>query len=179
MWGDTVYTFLSLCEIILHHHDCLLHWTRGPLRERGHAFIIQPVLGIVKWYSRYSINDCWIQLRGLSNSICIVCKGCHNTILQTGQWECLHNRNLFSRSSGGQYPETIITEPKSRGWQGQAHSGDSGWESMLRLFQLLALPGLWPHHSSRSGHMAISFSVCLAHTRTPVTAFRAHPDNPG
>ena len=93
--------FWACVKLFFHHHDCLPHWTRGPLRERGHAFIIQPVPGIVKWYSRYSINDCWIQLWGLSNSICIVCKGCHNTILQTGRGECLHNRHLFSRSSGG------------------------------------------------------------------------------
>ena len=51
-----------MCEIILHHHDCLPRQTRGPLRERDLACIIQPARGIVKWYSGYSINDCWIQL---------------------------------------------------------------------------------------------------------------------
>ena len=101
MWADGAYTFLSLCEIILHHHDYLPHWTRGILRERGCAFISQPAPGIVKWYSGYSINDCWIQLWGLPNNICIVCKGYHNTTLQTGWGQRLNNRNLFSQSSRG------------------------------------------------------------------------------
>ena len=128
MWADGAYTFLNLCEIILHHHDCLPYRTRGPLRERGRAFIIQPAPGIVKWYCGYSINDCWIQLWGLSNNICIVCKGCHNTILQTGGAERLNGRHLFSQSSRGRKSKVKVSvallssESSLRGLQGATFS---------------------------------------------------------
>ena len=124
MWADGAYTFLSLCEIILHHHDCLPRQTRGPLRERDLACIIQPARGIVKWYSGYSITDCWIQLWGLSDNICTVCKGCRNTILQTGWGERLNGRRLFSQSSRGRKSKVKVSvallssESSLRGLQG-------------------------------------------------------------
>lgn len=99
-----------------------------------------------------------------------------------------YNRNLFFHKFGGQKSTISVTGLKATCQQDYTPSGGSRESPFLDSSNFWWPPAcldLWPHHSSPSLYVTLSFpllpiiSFCLCLIRTLVIAFGAHPNNPG